>query len=141
MRTAAQDCFGDVEELPVSEWDRVMRVNVTSCLLTAKFCVPLMRQRGGGSIINVSSVSGLANQRKAMVYSVSKAALISLTKSEGAPESSRLGSGPLPRRQIFRCAVSSLFPSHLSLRAKRSTLRVTASAPTRSCRAPSTRRC
>ena len=86
MLGAAQDCFGDVEELPVSEWDRVMRVNVTSCLLTAKYCVPLMRQRGGGSIINVSSVSGLANQRKAMVYSVSKAALISLTKSEGAPE-------------------------------------------------------
>ena len=38
--------------------------------------------RRGGSIINVSSCSGLANQRKAMVYSVSKAALISLTKSE-----------------------------------------------------------
>lgn len=76
------DCFGDVEELPIEEWERVMRVNVTSAFLTAKFTVPLMRNRGGGAVINVSSASGLANQRKAMVYSVSKAALISLTKSE-----------------------------------------------------------
>ena len=76
------DCFGDVEELPSEDWDRVMRVNVTSAFFTAKYAVPFMRQRGGGAIINVSSASGLANQRKAMVYSVSKAALISLTKSE-----------------------------------------------------------
>jgi meso-butanediol dehydrogenase/(S,S)-butanediol dehydrogenase/diacetyl reductase len=37
---------------------------------------------GGGSIINISSVSGMANQAEAMVYSVTKAGLISLTKSE-----------------------------------------------------------
>jgi NAD(P)-dependent dehydrogenase (short-subunit alcohol dehydrogenase family) len=60
----------------------VMAVNVTSSLLTAKYAAPLLRAGGGGAIINISSCSGLANQRKAMVYSVSKAALISLTKSE-----------------------------------------------------------
>lgn len=76
------DCFGDVEELALSEWERVMQINVTSSFLTAKYCTPIMRSRGGGAIINISSASGLANQRKAMVYSVSKAALISLTKSE-----------------------------------------------------------
>ena len=79
---AQVDCFGDVEELPSDEWERVLRVNVTSAFLTAKYSVPLMRTRGGGAILNISSVSGVANQRKAMVYSVSKAALISLTKSE-----------------------------------------------------------
>ena len=62
------DCFGDAEELPLDEWERVMRVNVTSALLTAKYSVPLMRQRGGGAIINISSASGLANQVRKPVF-------------------------------------------------------------------------
>ena len=62
------DCFGDAEELPLDEWERVMRVNVTSALLTAKYSVPLMRERGGGAIINISSASGLANQVRKRVF-------------------------------------------------------------------------
>ena len=37
---------------------------------------------GGGSIVNIASISGLANQARAMAYSVTKAGLISLTKSQ-----------------------------------------------------------
>jgi NAD(P)-dependent dehydrogenase (short-subunit alcohol dehydrogenase family) len=76
------DCAGDVEELPTSVWERTLRVNLTSAFLIAKYIVPQMKRRGGGVIINLASVSGLANRFKAMAYSVSKAGLLSLTRSE-----------------------------------------------------------
>jgi NAD(P)-dependent dehydrogenase (short-subunit alcohol dehydrogenase family) len=75
------DNMGDVEHLPTAEWNRTIAINLTSAFLMAKHCVPLLKI-AGGVIANVSSVSGLANQEEAMVYSVTKAALISLTKSE-----------------------------------------------------------
>ncbi|MAE62492.1 MAG: short-chain dehydrogenase [Planctomycetaceae bacterium] len=76
------DNLGDVEELMLSEWDKTIAVNLTSAFLMAKVAVPQMKRNGGGAIVNLASVSGLANQPAAMVYSVTKAALISLTKSE-----------------------------------------------------------
>lgn len=76
------DNMGDVETLETDVWRRSIEINLTSAFLMAKHAVPLMRARGGGVIANISSVSGLANQAGAMVYSVTKAALISLTKSE-----------------------------------------------------------
>jgi NAD(P)-dependent dehydrogenase (short-subunit alcohol dehydrogenase family) len=76
------DDVGSVVDLPSSGWDRSIAVNLTSAFLMAKYSVPLMAQRDGAVIANISSVSGLANQAEAMVYSVTKAGLISLTKSE-----------------------------------------------------------
>lgn len=70
----------DVLEVTEEQWDRVMAVNVKSIMLTAKFAVPHMGRRGGGSIINISSVAGLrANQ--STPYSTSKAAVIGMTRS------------------------------------------------------------
>ena len=70
----------DVLEVTEEQWDRVMAVNVKSIMLTAKFAVPQITRRGGGSIINISSVAGLrANQ--STPYSTSKAAVIGMTRS------------------------------------------------------------
>ena len=76
------DDVGSVVDLPSAGWDRSIAVNLTSAFLMAKHSVPLMDGRDGAVIANISSVSGLANQADAMVYSVTKAGLISLTKSE-----------------------------------------------------------
>jgi meso-butanediol dehydrogenase/(S,S)-butanediol dehydrogenase/diacetyl reductase len=75
------DDVGSVLTLPTEGWHRSIEVNLTSAFLIAKHAVPLMRERAG-VIANISSVSGLANQADAMVYSVTKAGLVSLTKSE-----------------------------------------------------------
>lgn len=75
------DNAGDVETLETEIWHRSVAVNLTSAFLMAKYSVPLLKVKGG-TIINVSSVSGLANQANFMVYSVTKAALLSLTRSE-----------------------------------------------------------
>ena len=76
------DCQGDIEELSLATWERALGTNLTSAFLMAKYALPHMKKQGRGAIVNIASVSGLANQAKAMVYSVSKAGLISLTKSE-----------------------------------------------------------
>lgn len=76
------DVAGDVLELSLEEWNRALAVNLTSAFLVAKHVVPLIIASGGGSIVNISSISGFANQAAAMAYSVTKAGLNSLTRSE-----------------------------------------------------------
>lgn len=68
-----------VEEDPVT-WDRVMRINVNSMFLMSKYAVPAMIERGGGAVINVSSISAL-RPRGLTAYSTSKGAVIALTKA------------------------------------------------------------
>ena len=75
------DSPGDVEELSTAMWQKTLQINLTSAFLMAKYAVPHMKVRGG-AILNIASISGLANQEQAMAYSVSKAGLLSLTRSE-----------------------------------------------------------
>jgi NAD(P)-dependent dehydrogenase (short-subunit alcohol dehydrogenase family) len=73
--------YGTVEETDEALWDEVMNVNVKSMYLTAKHAIPEIRTRGGGAIVNVGSVQGLATQTQVAAYSTSKAANISLTRT------------------------------------------------------------
>ncbi|MEZ4995759.1 MAG: SDR family oxidoreductase, partial [Saprospiraceae bacterium] len=63
-------------------FDKIMDVNVKACLLLANLCYPHMKQRGGGSVINIASVEGMKPTPGLGLYSVSKAALIMLTQSQ-----------------------------------------------------------
>jgi NAD(P)-dependent dehydrogenase (short-subunit alcohol dehydrogenase family) len=72
---------GSVVEETEENWTRVMHVNVDSMFLTCKHAIPAMvRTAGGGSIVNVSSISAL-RPRGLTAYSVSKGAVIALTKA------------------------------------------------------------
>lgn len=74
--------FGDPVDLDPAEWDRVMGVNGRSCFLACKYAVPEMRARGGGAIINMSSIAAIRSTGSSYhVYSSSKAAIIGLTRS------------------------------------------------------------
>ncbi len=84
--------YGTVEETDAALWDEVMAVNVTSLYRTARHAIPEMRKRGGGAIVNVSSVQGLATQTGVCAYSTSKAAIIGFTRTlavDYAPENIR----------------------------------------------------
>ena len=73
---------GSVLELDVDDWDLVMAVNVRSVYLGGKFAIPAMLASGGGSIINISSISGLVGQPTIQpVYNASKGAVRIFTKS------------------------------------------------------------
>ena len=71
---------GSVVEETEANWARVMQVNVDSMFLTCKHAIPAMIRTGGGSIVNVSSISAL-RPRGLTAYSVSKGAVIALTKA------------------------------------------------------------
>jgi NAD(P)-dependent dehydrogenase (short-subunit alcohol dehydrogenase family) len=71
---------GSVVDETEENWRRVMQVNVDSMFLTAKHAIPAMRRAGGGAIVNVSSISAL-RPRGLTAYSVSKGAVIALTRA------------------------------------------------------------
>lgn len=73
--------FGPILESEESHWGKTFEVNVMGYFHLAKACVPMMRERGGGSIVNVASVAGMAPHTGLGVYGVSKAAVLMLTKT------------------------------------------------------------
>jgi len=68
-----------VVETEVSDWDRILDVNVKSAYLMSRAAIPLMREGGGGSIVNTASIAGIKPAGDETAYSVSKAAMVSLT--------------------------------------------------------------
>jgi NAD(P)-dependent dehydrogenase (short-subunit alcohol dehydrogenase family) len=69
------------EEIPLEEWDRVMAVNVRGPWLCARACVPAMRERGGGAIVNIASATVLSGSPLLAHYVASKGALIAMTRA------------------------------------------------------------
>lgn len=72
---------GDLLDLPVEEFDRVMNVNVRAVLLGIRASVPALRNRGGGRIVVTASTSGLAADPGMWPYNASKAAVINLARA------------------------------------------------------------
>jgi len=70
-------------DYPVEEWERVLRVNLTSQFLCCRAVAPHMVKAGYGRIVNIASVAGKEGNPNAVAYSASKAGVISLTKSLG----------------------------------------------------------
>jgi 3-oxoacyl-[acyl-carrier protein] reductase len=70
-------------DYPIEEWERVLRVNLTSQFLCCRAVAPLMAKAGYGRIVNIASIAGKEGNPNAVAYSASKAGVISLTKSLG----------------------------------------------------------
>ena len=67
-------------EFPEEMWDRIIDVNLKSFFLMTKYCVPEMKKRGGGAIINTASVQGLQSMLGVSAYAASKGGALSLTR-------------------------------------------------------------
>jgi 3-oxoacyl-[acyl-carrier protein] reductase len=70
-------------DYPIEEWERVLRVNLTSQFLCCRAVAPLMVRAGYGRIVNIASIAGKEGNPNAVAYSASKAGVIALTKSLG----------------------------------------------------------
>ena len=70
-------------DYPIEEWERVLRINLTSQFLCCRAVAPLMVKAGYGRIVNIASIAGKEGNPNAVAYSASKAGVISLTKSLG----------------------------------------------------------
>src|SRR5207248_11614742 len=72
----------DPDIMSTAAWDRLMAVNARGVFLGMKYAIPAMQQAGGGSIVNISSISGFAGQDYVhMAYNASKGAVRIMTKS------------------------------------------------------------
>jgi dihydroanticapsin dehydrogenase len=79
VNSAAHFVFHGVDA-PVDDWQRILSVNVMGTSLVTKHIVPQMKEAGGGSIINFSSVSGFVGQANFATYNATKFAIRGLTK-------------------------------------------------------------
>jgi 3-oxoacyl-[acyl-carrier protein] reductase len=70
-------------DYPVEEWERVLRINLTSQFLCCRAVAPRMVKAGYGRIVNIASIAGKEGNPNAVAYSASKAGVIALTKSLG----------------------------------------------------------
>jgi len=70
-------------DYPVEEWERVLRINLTSQFLCCRAVAPAMVKAGYGRIVNIASIAGKEGNPNAVAYSASKAGVIALTKSLG----------------------------------------------------------
>jgi NAD(P)-dependent dehydrogenase (short-subunit alcohol dehydrogenase family) len=69
------------EQIPLDEWRQVMDVNVASMFLTCRAVVPLMRERGGGKIVNISSGTPFRGVPFLLHYVTSKGAIVAFTRA------------------------------------------------------------
>ena len=84
-----------LEDISLEVWERVMAVNSTGVWLGMKAAIPAMRKAGGGSIVNISSISGLVGTGMQTAYQASKGAVRIMTKTAAvqyAPEGIRVNS-------------------------------------------------
>jgi NAD(P)-dependent dehydrogenase (short-subunit alcohol dehydrogenase family) len=69
-------------DIDLAIWERVIRINLTGCMLAARHAIPLMRRSGGGAMVHISSTQCLrGDDRPQDAYQVSKAGILALSKS------------------------------------------------------------
>jgi NAD(P)-dependent dehydrogenase (short-subunit alcohol dehydrogenase family) len=78
---AANPVFGPLQDTDERAFDKIIDVNLKGPFELCKKAYPIMKQRGGGSIIHISSIGGLTPEDGIGIYSVSKAAIINLTRA------------------------------------------------------------
>jgi 3-oxoacyl-[acyl-carrier protein] reductase len=72
--------FGPIEEWSLERWNKMMLVHAGGTFLVCKYALPMLRRRGGGSIVNVASVAALIAQRTNAPYGAAKAAIAGFTR-------------------------------------------------------------
>lgn len=82
VNNAGVAIFKPILETTFEEWRKVLSVNLDGAFLCTQACAPVMLKTGGGSIVNIASISGLRASTLRVAYGTSKAALIHLTKQQ-----------------------------------------------------------
>lgn len=89
VNNAGIDQRGPSLELSPDEWDAVLATHLTAAFRTMRAAIPVMLERGGGSIVNIASRLGQMGIAETAAYSAAKAGLIGLTRSLGREFASR----------------------------------------------------
>ena len=88
VNNAGVAVFKPIAQTSLQEWQTVMATNLDGPFICSQAFLPLMRRGGGGSIVNIASISGLRASTLRVAYGTSKAAIIHLTKQQAVEFSS-----------------------------------------------------
>ncbi|KAI8237964.1 hypothetical protein K4K57_002909 [Colletotrichum sp. SAR 10_99] len=80
--------IGNATNINLEAWERDFRINVTSMVMMSRYAIPEMRKQGRGSIVNISSVSGLLGGNPSLLYPTTKGAIIQMTRAMAAQHGS-----------------------------------------------------
>ncbi|MDQ2886004.1 MAG: SDR family oxidoreductase [Chloroflexota bacterium] len=83
VNCAAVDYTYSVEEMSIEQWDRAVAINLRGPFLFAKSAFPIMREQGGGHIVNIGSTAGLRAWANTSVYHATKWGLMGLSRGLG----------------------------------------------------------
>ncbi len=81
VNSAGVQRYGTVVETEEEVWDEVLNVNLKGIYLASKHAIPEMKKRGGGAIVNLSSVQAIASQKGVAAYTASKGGINALTRA------------------------------------------------------------
>jgi NAD(P)-dependent dehydrogenase (short-subunit alcohol dehydrogenase family) len=81
VNSAGIQRYGTVVETEEEVWDEVLDVNLKGIYLASRYAIPEMRRRGGGAIVNLSSVQAFASQTGVAAYTASKGGINALTRA------------------------------------------------------------
>jgi NAD(P)-dependent dehydrogenase (short-subunit alcohol dehydrogenase family) len=81
INSAGVQRYGTVVDTPEEVWDEVFAINVKGMYQMARLAIPEMEKRGGGAIVNVSSVQAFASQKSVAAYTATKGAINALTRA------------------------------------------------------------
>ncbi|MCX5516739.1 SDR family NAD(P)-dependent oxidoreductase [Kaistia algarum] len=78
---AGLELHGTVVEMPESDWDRVMGINLKAIFLLSKHVIPHLVANGGGAVVNMSSIHAHATSQQVAAYAATKGAVLSMTRA------------------------------------------------------------
>ncbi|MEP3278004.1 MAG: glucose 1-dehydrogenase [Stappiaceae bacterium] len=81
VNSAGVQRYGTVVDTPEETWDEVLDVNLKGVFLAAKYAIPEIEKRGGGSVINIASVQAFASQSNVAAYTATKGAIVAMTRA------------------------------------------------------------
>jgi NAD(P)-dependent dehydrogenase (short-subunit alcohol dehydrogenase family) len=84
VNNAGVAIFKPLLDTTIDEWRQVLATNLDGPFICTQACAPVMLRRGGGSVVNIASISGLRASTLRVAYGTSKAALVHLTRQQAA---------------------------------------------------------
>ena len=81
VSNAFATAVGGIESLGLAEWNRTLAVTLTAVFTGLRAAVAIMREQGGGVVVNIASISGLFGDRGLSAYNAAKAGVVNLTRT------------------------------------------------------------
>ena len=81
VNNAGSNVPEEIDEVTDENWDRIIELNLTSCMALTRALVPQMKERGWGRVIHISSIMGLVSKEGRNAYSATKSALLGMTRA------------------------------------------------------------